>query len=348
MAESKTAGTNDFAETADVSKVGSTAFAVNALRAVAGGFVPDFSDTSEKGRQFLGALSKHRETEAPLFYDAFSPLFFNEYSWDLFQGLLDKDVDDNCLIMGLRTMFVDGQVKEAISKGTTQIVYLGAGLDARAVRLHTPGVKTFEVDTKPGLSYKTAKLAAAGYRPYPARLVVGDYLKMDLFGELERAGLDLAAETLFVWEGNSMYIPTEATASLLRELFAKVPGATVVFDSIAARAAGKEDVEKALQGWYDVMNGGEVMFPGRMDPAHFAGEVGAELLQSRPMTEFALDTLPSTEQGSRTPTEALHALVRNDPDIIARFVESWGRHVMFFNVLRKWGGRTDGGAASAG
>src|SRR5262249_28815188 len=46
----------------------------------------------------------------------------------------------------VRTRFFDEAVVRAIDAGTHQIVILGAGYDARALRFRTPGVRFFEVD----------------------------------------------------------------------------------------------------------------------------------------------------------------------------------------------------------
>src|SRR4051812_28997626 len=50
-------------------------------------------------------------------------------------------------IMALRTSAIDAAVRDAIARGATQLVILGAGYDGRAWRMkELAGVKVFEVD----------------------------------------------------------------------------------------------------------------------------------------------------------------------------------------------------------
>merc|ERR1719161_1303577 len=192
----------------------------------------------------------------PLFFDSFSPIFFKDYTWQIFESFVALDnfseMDDRGMMMGLRTVFVDAAVRRAIAAGTKQVVFLGSGLDTKALRLHTHDVTTFEVDQKPVLSYKLKKLAEAGYPVYPAKTIMGNYFEIDLFEELKKAGMDLTAPTLFVWEGNQMYIPLDLTKSLLTKLFKTIPNSEVMFDSIGAK--GDEVFEAGVKAMEDLMN----------------------------------------------------------------------------------------------
>jgi len=313
------------ADTAEVDAVGATAFLVNGWRAMQGGFVPCFEGASEKGMQYIKEWQEIRETTPTLFYDSFSHIFFNEYTWKIFEGFVANEkydkMDDKAMIMGLRTVFVDNQVQEAIAAGTRQVVYLGSGLDTRALRLHSPDVATFEVDRKPVLGYKVKKLAEAGFPVYPAKLIMADYFEIDLFAELQKAGVDLAAPTLFVWEGNSMYIPTDMSKQLLQTLFEKVPKAKVVFDSVAGE--GNPDIDNKLEVFYEIMNEGKVMFPGRGDAEFFAGFGGAKVLKSISIGAYGSELLGSPER--------VHPYLLNKPDRVQSWEEmsSFGR----FNVI---------------
>lgn len=317
------------ADTAEVDAVGSTAFLVNAERALAGGFVPSFANVSEKGKQYIQEWNQIRKKVPPLYFDGFSPLMFNEYTWQIWESFLKYDtfdkMDDRSMMMGLRTVFLDSQVKQAAALGTRQVVYLGSGLDTKSVRLHSPAVSSFEVDQKPVLLYKTKKLAAGGFPVYPAKLIFGNYFEIDLFAELEKAGLDMAAPTLVVWEGNSAYIPIDMSVTLLSKLFEKIPKATVAFDSFAAE--GDENLEKIFQAMYDVMNSGKNMLPGRTDPQTLAAKVGAKLLHTIRMKEFLVQTLGSED--------VLNSYVLNNADRMSA-VKSLGE-VLHFNVIAKAG-----------
>jgi O-methyltransferase involved in polyketide biosynthesis len=55
-------------------------------------------------------------------------------------GLAPVTVDSLRPHLAARTLFIDGQVEQAIDRGVTQVVILGAGY------FRNPGVRFFEVD----------------------------------------------------------------------------------------------------------------------------------------------------------------------------------------------------------
>jgi methyltransferase (TIGR00027 family) len=62
----------------------------------------------------------------------------------------------------LRTRYLDDRLDEQLALGCRQVVFLGAGLDTRAVRKQSPGVVSFEIDDANTLSFKKARLAESG------------------------------------------------------------------------------------------------------------------------------------------------------------------------------------------
>src|ERR1700689_3221406 len=61
-----------------------------------------------------------------------------------------------------RTRFMDGQVIAAVASGVRQIVICGAGLDDRALRFRTAGVRFLEVDHPVTQADKAARLLRMG------------------------------------------------------------------------------------------------------------------------------------------------------------------------------------------
>jgi methyltransferase (TIGR00027 family) len=100
--------------------------------------------------------------------------------------------------------------------GTTQLVLLGAGFDARAWRLESlAGTTVFEVDHP---DTQRGKRAAIGSRAPVAREI--RYAPIDFAHEsvdevLARAGHDPSTRTTFVWEGVTMYLPSAAIDATL-------------------------------------------------------------------------------------------------------------------------------------
>lgn len=112
----------------------------------------------------------------------------------------------------LRTRWIDDAVRDSVAAGLGQLVIVGAGFDARALRMkELEPVATFEVDTAEQLDRKRAMLEAGGVA-LPARVayVACDFGAPDFDAALERAlaaaGMRLRAGAMFVWEGVIGYI----------------------------------------------------------------------------------------------------------------------------------------------
>lgn len=132
--------------------------------------------------------------------------------------------------MCYRTRFLDDEVRRASEAGVSQLVLLGAGLDARAWRLGAPvaGVTVFEVDHPDTQSLKRARLGAKPPHAAEVRFVGVDFAVDALDARLHAAGFDPSLPALVIWEGVVMYLePTaiDATLNTLRGLLA--PGSRV-------------------------------------------------------------------------------------------------------------------------
>ncbi len=120
--------------------------------------------------------------------------------------------------LALRSLAIDEVV---LASPAEQIVILGAGLDARALRLsRAPEVRFFEVDHPNSQRWKQKRLALA--RPSAAAdrtvYVSVDFTSQSLAAALLSAGFATSKSSVFVWEGVTMYLPREATVQTLRDL----------------------------------------------------------------------------------------------------------------------------------
>ena len=124
----------------------------------------------------------------------------------------------------LRTRFIDEAVREGLAAGLRQVVLLGAGFDARGLRMpeiaeHRASV--YEVDTSDQLQRKQGVLASAGVN-MPARVAYvpvdfhADDFEDELTMALEAKGFRRDAGALFVWEGVIGYIDSAAIDRTLR------------------------------------------------------------------------------------------------------------------------------------
>jgi methyltransferase (TIGR00027 family) len=122
----------------------------------------------------------------------------------------------------LRTRYIDDAVRDAFAAGQKQLVLLGAGFDARAMRMPEVaehGVRVFEIDTADQLNRKRAVLAAAG-TPARSTYIAADFDAPNwteaLEVSLDEAGFRREAGTVFVWEGVIGYIDAAAIDRSLR------------------------------------------------------------------------------------------------------------------------------------
>ena len=151
---------------------------------------------------------------------------------------------ENFVARALRTPLVarsrlsEDTILAAISRGATQVVVLGAGLDTFAYRRPAlaAGARVFEVDHPATQAWKRARLDEAGIAvPESVCYVPVDFERDDLPAALHRAGFDPAQPTAFSWLGVVVYLPKDVvmqTLQTLRDLAA--PGSVVVFDYVNA------------------------------------------------------------------------------------------------------------------
>jgi methyltransferase (TIGR00027 family) len=129
-------------------------------------------------------------------------------------GLLDH--------VEMRTRAIDAAVREGVAAGATQLVLLGAGLDARAWRMpELSGVRVFEVDFPSTQATKRARIGSRKPLAKDVTFVAVDFARDLLERELARAGQDANAQTFWIWEGVTPYLPLPATRGSLAAIAAR-------------------------------------------------------------------------------------------------------------------------------
>lgn len=151
----------------------------------------------------------------------------------------------------LRTKFIDDCVRGGMTAGLDQVVLLGAGFDARGLRMaeiEARRATVFEVDTPEQLARKRHVLTAAGVK-LPARVVYVPFdfdtpdLESELAGALEVAGFRPGAGAMFVWEGVIGYVDdTAIDQSLHLMATAGGPRSRVAFTFADEAHLGTEDM----------------------------------------------------------------------------------------------------------
>lgn len=126
------------------------------------------------------------------------------------------------LHVGLRKRWLEAATREAIGRGVTQVVVLGAGYDTLALRLAAdyPGVRFVEMDHQ---ATQRVKLRALARRGVAAANVT--FEAVDLTGSAPR-GHARNMKTLFVAEGLLMYLGERDVDRLLQCV---EPGGLIAF-----------------------------------------------------------------------------------------------------------------------
>jgi methyltransferase (TIGR00027 family) len=149
----------------------------------------------------------------------------------------------------LRTRFLDDCVRDGLAAGLDQVVLLGAGFDARGLRMTEIAARpatVFEVDTLYQMERKRRALASAGVK-LPAHIVYVPFefdtsdLEDELAGALEMVGFRPGAGAMFVWEGVIGYVDDATIDRSLRFMAtAGGPRSRVAFTFADETFFGKE------------------------------------------------------------------------------------------------------------
>lgn len=125
--------------------------------------------------------------------------------------------------MQVRTRLIDDAVRGFVAGGGRQVIVLGAGYDARALRMpELAGARVLEVDHPATQHHKRNVLARLAVTS-PVEYVAWDFETHpmdDLPGALADAGLDVAAPSLTIWEGVTMYLTEAAIDASLHAIAA--------------------------------------------------------------------------------------------------------------------------------
>jgi methyltransferase (TIGR00027 family) len=143
------------------------------------------------------------------------------------------------LYVVVRTAYLDAQLKRYTrpAGAAGQVVVLGAGLDARAARLASEGVRFFEVDHPDTQADKLARLARLGDYPAGAATYVAcDFERDDFLDRLVASGFDPAQPAVVLWEGVTLYLAEDAVRATLGRIATGMDPRTVLaFDFVGKR-----------------------------------------------------------------------------------------------------------------
>lgn len=140
--------------------------------------------------------------------------------------------------MVARSRYAEDLLMEAVGRGVTQYVLLGAGLDTFAYRNPFADLRVFEVDHPATQQWKRDLLAAQTIS-IPANLTYApvDFEHQQLAIQLAEAGFNSAAPTFFAWLGVVPYLTQAAFQSTLSLVATSAKGSGIVMDYSQPRSA---------------------------------------------------------------------------------------------------------------
>jgi methyltransferase (TIGR00027 family) len=231
-----------------------------------------------------GWRAREAEQIDPLFVDPIANIFVSPETAAWVDEVTAASVS-TCRLIAYRTRYFDDYLRNEQQRGVKQVVLLGAGLDTRALRLGDPGVAFYEIDGGAVLAYKRAQLERHGYAS-ASRFIAGDYLRDDWLASLRDHGFSAEAETYFIWEGNTMYLPAEAIVALLSRVRTEVPRARISFDYVSEdmirRQTGFVGADQLVSGFEQM---GAAWVTGFAEIGRVADRAGLRVVESKLMVD---------------------------------------------------------------
>jgi methyltransferase (TIGR00027 family) len=146
-----------------------------------------------------------------------------------------------------RTKVMDDLVIDAIAGGTRQIVVCGAGLDDRALRFRTPGVRFFEVDHPVTQADKAVRLRALGAAQDGPTLVACDFQDGSAADALAEHGHLSQEPSLFICEGLLVYLDEHACSRLLAGLAGRAAAGSALAATLATHSSDAPSAQVAAE-----------------------------------------------------------------------------------------------------
>lgn len=154
-----------------------------------------------------------------------------KFFFNLLMNLREKQTPG--VVGGLlcRTRYIDDVLKVAIEENFVAVVNLGAGFDARALRISgIDNLQIYELDHPTVVDEKIRRMSKTPLSIPPNLIFVPiDFNTQNLEEELSRSGYKPSMKTLFIWEGVTQYITKEAIEATLEYISRSVAGSRVVF-----------------------------------------------------------------------------------------------------------------------
>jgi len=233
------------------------------------------------GTAFVVAEYRAEENRepAPIYQDRVVGLFLSDVSREAAERVSVRfpPVKD---MVKTRTRYFDDMLDAEITAGIGQVVILGAGLDTRAVRKQSAGVRFFEIDDPATMELKRRRYVDA-HIDAGVTLIPGNYVTDGLIDLLRSHGFEFDVPTYLIWEGNVMYMPLAHDKDTILQLKRHIGRCRLSFDylteAVIAKTTGDADLRILVES-FEAM--GAPWLSGVDDIHGLAGELGVRVLEN--------------------------------------------------------------------
>jgi len=196
------------------------------------------SSQSALGVAGFRAIESQKPEGSRICYDPYARAFIPSVTYVLLKLMIDSGLYERLGpgAMGfiiIRERYIDDYLKTGLTEGLDQVVILGAGFDTRAYRI--PGIEkthVFEIDYPATQEVKRKGLKKV-IDPLPGHVtfVPMDFNTQSLDEQLQSAGYNEQAKTLFIWQGVTYFLEAKGVDSTLDFIANHSgPGSSLIFD----------------------------------------------------------------------------------------------------------------------
>lgn len=149
----------------------------------------------------------------------------------------------------MRSRYLENEVDQAVGRGLSQYVILGAGLDSFAYRRLdlVKVLRVFEVDHPATQAWKRTRLQEAGIElPPNLSFVPVDFEQQSLIDSLRMSGYRTDVPGLFSWLGVTVYLTLDAIFDTLRTVAALAPGTEIILQYSVPKELVNWETQKIL------------------------------------------------------------------------------------------------------
>jgi methyltransferase (TIGR00027 family) len=205
------------------------------------------------------AAGRARESERqhPLFADPYGSIFAGKLGNEMFDKIVAAK-PELLYSVRARTAYIDELVRKYVLDGTIkQVVILGVGMDARALRMpFSEEVTVFELDFNDVLNYKDRMIKASNI--IPTSKAKRTCIAIDLRDDLDWSklivenGFKVTERTFWILEGLLMYLSESDVITTLKRIYSLSASDSFLVAQILREVAAQEKETKVTKMLHNI------------------------------------------------------------------------------------------------